>query len=96
MFNQFRAILAYYRALAMWSFFATLVITIVAPKIIPALLTKLFLTLIFWWLIHDINMRKKLGFYKMAGVSNFKLVLSLYLLDAFFTCIFLLLIQGFI
>lgn len=80
----------------MWSFLATLIITVVAPKIIPALLTKLFLTLIFWWLINDINTRKKLGFYKMVGVSNFKLVLSLYAVDTILTCSFILLIQGFI
>lgn len=95
MFNKFRAILTYYRPLAMWSFLVTIILTIVEPEIIPALITKLFLILIFLWMINDISVRKKLRFYKMAGVSNLKLALFLYLLDAFFTCSFLLLIKGF-
>lgn len=95
MLNQFRALLIYYRSLAMWSFFVTIILTVVEPEIITALITKLFLMFIFWWMINDIAIRKKIRFYKMAGVSNLKLVILLYLLDAFFTCSFLLLIKGF-
>lgn len=96
MLNQFRAILFYYKPLAMWSFLVTIILTIYTPEIISALLTKLFLIIIFWLMINDKSMRKKIGFYKMVGVSNFKLLTVLYLVDCFITCGFLLLIKGFI
>lgn len=96
MLNQFRAILFYYRPIAIWSFAVTLLTTIYNPEIISALLTKLFLTFLFWLMINDRNMRRKLKFYKMVGVSNLKLVALLYLIDCVFTCGFLLLIKGFI
>ncbi|SFD20176.1 hypothetical protein SAMN04487987_10657 [Algibacter pectinivorans] len=96
MLHQFKAILIYYKALATWSFLATIILTAVIPKIIPALLTKLFLMLIYYWIINDINMRKRIGFYKMVGVSNLKLVMHLYLIDCILTCSFLLVIKCYI
>ncbi len=96
MLNQFRAILFYYKSIALWSFAATILITIYSPEIVSALLTKLFLMVLFLLMINDRSMRRKLKFYKMAGTSNLKLVFMLYIIDCFFTCSFLLLIQGFI
>lgn len=96
MLNQFLAILHYYRPLALWSFVVTIILTVYSPLIVSALLTKLFLILLFWLMISDKTIRKKLRFYKMAGISNFKLVFILYLIDSSFTCSFLLLIKGFI
>lgn len=95
MLNQFRAILYYYRPIAVWSFIVTLLITVYSPEIITALLTKLFLMVLFWLMINDRSIRKKLKFYKMAGVSNLKLTILLYLVDCFATCSFLFLIKGF-
>ena len=96
MLQQFRAILIYYKALAMWSFFATIILTVIVPQIIPALLTKLFLMFIYYWIINDINMRKRIGFYKMVGVSNLKLVAQLYIIDGILTCSFLVAIKCYI
>lgn len=96
MLNRFRAILYYYRPLAIWSFAVTILLTIYNPEIVSALLTKLFLMALFWLMLNDSGIRKKLKFYKMVGVSNFRLVLILYIIDCFFTCGFLLLIKGFI
>ncbi|APX99648.1 hypothetical protein CLV86_2674 [Lacinutrix venerupis] len=96
MLNQFRAILFYYKHLAAWSFIVTLLLTIYSPGIISALLTKLFLIGLFYFMISDRNIRKKLKFYKMAGVSNLRLVAILYFIDCFITCSFLILIEGFI
>lgn len=96
MLNRFRAILYYYRPIALWSFLVTIMLTIMGHKILLALITKLFLMVLFWFLINDTRVRKKLKFYKMAGVSNFKLISVLYVLDCFITCSFLLLIKGFI
>ncbi|WP_034057157.1 hypothetical protein [Lacinutrix jangbogonensis] len=96
MLNKFRAILYYYRPLAIWSFAVTLLLTVYNPGIVGALLTKLFLMALFWLMINDKGIRKKLKFYKMVGVSNFRLVVMLYIIDCFLTCSFLLLIKGFI
>ena len=96
MLNQFKAILFYYRPIALWSFAVTILITAYNPGIICALLTKLFLMLLLLLMINDRTMRRKLKFYKMVGTSNFKLVLSLYIIDSFITCSFLFLIKGFI
>lgn len=96
MLQQFKAILIYYKALAMWSFFATIILTAVVPQILPALLTKLFLMFIYYWIINDINMRKRIGFYKMVGVSNLKLVAQLYIIDSILTCSFLVVIKCYI
>ncbi|AUC82220.1 hypothetical protein CW733_08800 [Lacinutrix sp. Bg11-31] len=96
MLNQFRAILFYYKPIAIWSFVVTILITIYNPGIVCALLTKLFLMLLFLLMINDRSMRRKLKFYKMVGVSNFKLVATLYAIDSLITCSFLLLIKGFI
>lgn len=96
MINQFRALLYYYKPLATKSFLVTLLLTIYNPEIATALLTKLFLMTLFWVMINDRGIRKKLKFHKMVGVSNIKLVIMLYLVDCFITCSFLLLIKGFI
>ncbi|AEH00136.1 hypothetical protein Lacal_0283 [Lacinutrix sp. 5H-3-7-4] len=96
MLNQFRAILFYYKPLFVWSFIVNIIVTIYSPQIVFALLTKLFLIIIFWLMISDKTMRRKLGFYKMVGVSNLKLISILYLVDCFITCGFILLIKGFI
>lgn len=96
MLNLLKAILIYYKPLALWSFIITIILTIVCPKFMAALLTKLFFLFLFWLMISDKNMRKKLKFYKMTGVSNFKLVTLLFIIDAFITCSFLILIKGFI
>ena len=96
MLNRFRAILFYYKPISIWSFIVTLLITIYSPEIISALLTKLFLMALFWLMINDRSIRKKLKFYKMVGFSNLKLVTMLYIIDCFVTCSFLLLIKGFI
>lgn len=96
MLNQFRAILFYYRPLALWSFATTIILLIFSSGILAALLTKLFLIILFSLMISDKGIRRKLRFYKMVGVSNFKLLTILYLIDCFFTCSFLFLIKGFI
>ncbi|MBB5267519.1 hypothetical protein [Algibacter amylolyticus] len=41
-------------------------------------------------------MRKRIGFYKMVGVSNLKLVAQLYIIDGILTCSFLVAIKCYI
>jgi len=96
MLNQIRSILNYYKAFAFWSFGVTIIITIISPEIILALLTKLFLIVLLWLLFSDRKIRKRLRFYKIAGVSNLKFFTIIFLMDSFITCSFLLLIKGFI
>jgi len=96
MLNQIRSILNYYKAFAMWSFGVTLIITFTRPEIILAVLTKLFLVTILWLLFSDRKIRRRLRFYKIAGVSNLKFFTIIFVLDCILTCSFLLLIKGFL
>lgn len=60
------------------------------------LLTKLFCLVLFGFLLTDFKVRKKIGFYKMARVSNVKLLSILYLIDCTISIIFVLLVRGFV
>ena len=60
------------------------------------LFTKLFLVILFWLLLKDFSVRRKIGFYKMVGISNFKLLSIMYLMDCSLMLSFLFLIKGFI
>lgn len=96
MLNPWRALLFYYRPLALWSVITTIILLIFSPAMIAALVTKFFLMTLFSLMISDRGLREKLGLYKMLGISNYKLFLILYLIDCILTCRFLLLIKGFI
>ncbi|KJD34608.1 hypothetical protein PK35_02170 [Tamlana nanhaiensis] len=96
MLKQITSILNYYKPLALWSFLITIVITIINPMVILALCTKLFLTLLLWIMLSDRNLRKRLNFYKISGISNFKFFSFIFLIDSFITCAFIALIKGFI
>ena len=95
MLNQFRTILFYYRPFALWSFAVTIIVTIMNPEIIPAILTKLFLVILLWFLATETQAKQRLAFYNL-NISAFKLFSILFLIDSFITVTFLLLIKGFI
>lgn len=94
--KQFLSILNYYKPLALWSFLVTIAITVIKPELILAICTKLFLVFLLWIMISDRGLRKRLKFYKIRGVSHFKFFSTIFILDSLLTCIFLILIKGFI
>ena len=94
--NLLKSILAYYRPLFFWSCFINLIVLIMSQSLVLTLLTKLFLVILFGFLLRDFGVRRKIGFYKMVGVSNFKLLSIIYVIDCSVMLSFLFLIQGFI
>lgn len=96
MLKQVTAIINYYKPLAFWSFLVTIAITIINAEVILALFTKLFLTFLLWVLLNDRDLRKRVNFYKIKGLSNFKFFSSLFLIDSIITCSFIAIIKCFI
>lgn len=93
--KQISPILNYYKAIAAWSFIITLAITAVYPKLIIALVIKLFLVIVLRFLISDRHIRQRLGFHKISGVSHFKFFAVMYLFDSAVTAIFITVIKHF-
>lgn len=96
MLQRFEAILTFYKPLFFSSFVVNIIIAIINPSIIAALVTKLFLVSLLWYLMTEDGLKKKLVFYKNLGISNLKLFTSLFLIDIFITIAFILLMQEFI
>ncbi|WGD33877.1 hypothetical protein [Olleya sp. YS] len=97
MLNQLFAILYYYRTFAMWSFVINIMFLITGSShLIIALITKLFLVVLLYYIVSETTAKQKLTFYKNLGVSDLKLFSILYLIDAFITTGFLSLMNEFI
>ena len=94
--QQLRMILVFYRPLFLWSFAVNILITIMNPEFIPAVLTKLFLVILLWYIITETQAKQKLMFYKNLGISTVKLFSILYFIDIFITISFLLIVKVFI
>ena len=94
--QQLISILAFYRSYILWSFIINIVITIVNPYIVPAIITKLLLTVFLWYFINETSAKRKLTFYKNLGISPLKLFSTLFFVDILFTVSFLTVIKEFI
>jgi hypothetical protein len=94
--NLLKSIFVYYKPLFLWSFAINLIILIMSQSYALTLCAKLFLVILFWLLLKDFGVRRKIGFYKMVGVSNFKLLGIIYIIDCLVMLTFLLLIKGFV
>jgi len=94
--QQLISILAFYRSYILWSFIINIAITIVNPYIVPAVITKLLLTIFLWYFINETSAKRKLTFYKNLGVSPLKLFSTLFFVDILITIIFLQIIKEFI
>ena len=94
--QQLLSILAFYRSFVVWSFLVNIAITIVNPLIIPAILTKLLLTIFVWYLLNETNAKRILIFYKNLGISTLKLLSVLFFIDCIITISFLIVIKEFV
>lgn len=94
--QQLLSILAFYRSFVVWSFLVNIAITIVNPFIVPAILTKLLLTIFVWYLLNETNAKRKLIFYKNLGISTLKLLSVLFIIDSIITISFLIVIKEFV
>ena len=94
--QQLLSILAFYRSFVVWSFLVNIAITIVNPLIVPAILTKLLLTIFVWYLLNETNAKRKLIFYNNLGISTLKLLSVLFFIDCIITISFLIVIKEFV
>jgi len=78
-----------------WSFVINAILGFLNPLIIPAIVTKLFLTVFVWYLVTETNAKRKLTFYKNLGISTFKLFSILFLVDISLTISFLVVFKEF-
>ncbi|MCA0133734.1 hypothetical protein [Winogradskyella alexanderae] len=92
---RFLAILAFYKPFVVWSFVVNAIIGFINPVLIPAIVTKLFLTVFAWYYVSETPNRRKLTFYKNMGISPFKLFTFVFILDCIITIIFLLVFREF-
>ncbi len=93
--QQFLTILAFYRPFVVWSFMVNVALGFFGPYIVPAVVTKLFLTIFLWYFVNETHAKRKLTFYKNLGISTFKLFSTLFLIDIILTISFLTVFKEF-
>jgi len=89
-------ILAFYKPFVIWSFLVNIAITVVNPFIVPAIVTKLMLTIFVWYFVNETNTKRKLIFYNNLGISSIKLFSVMFFIDIFITIAYLILIKEYI
>lgn len=94
--QQIISILAFYRPFVLWSFVINVAIAIVNPFIMPAIVTKLLLTIFVWYMANETGAKRKLIIYKNLGIAPIKLFSILFLVDCFLTVSFIIIIKEFI
>ena len=93
--QRFLTILAFYKPFVVWSFVINALMGFFNPHLVPAIATKLFLTVFVWYYVSETHAKRKLTFYKNLGISTFKLFSSLFLIDIILTISFLLVFKEF-
>ena len=93
---QLLAILTFYRPFIIWSFLVNITLVIFNPYILLAIITKLFLIGLIWFISKETTTEQKLIFCNNLGVSNFKLFFTLFSVDIIITVTFIILIKEFI
>ena len=89
------AILAFYKPFVVWSFIVTAIIGFFNPQLVPAIATKLFLTVFAWYYVSETSNKHKLTFYKNLGISPLKLFSSMFVVDCILTIGFLIIFKEF-
>jgi len=95
MLRQFKSIIFYYKPLLVWSIVINFLIAVAHYNIFYALALKFFLIGLLWYILKERQIRKKLHFYKIVGISNLKLFTTIFLLDCLITIPFFLLLKCF-
>ncbi|WP_452221110.1 hypothetical protein [Lacinutrix salivirga] len=96
MLNQLKACGKYYKKVAILSLLINIIVMLASAKLIIVLLIKLFLLAIFWFLLDDATVRRRIKFYKMAKFSNVKLLGFIFIYDCVFSMPILMLLKEYI
>ena len=87
--HRFLAILAFYKPFVVWSFVVNALIGFLNPHLVPAIVTKLFLTVFAWYYLSETPNKRKLIFFRNLGISPFRLFSIIFMVDCILTIIFL-------
>jgi len=91
--NQLISIFHFYKPFLKWSVIINLLFVLLkTPDVILVLIVKFLLLLFTYYIIIETKGKQKLTFYKILGISDIKLFLVVYVIDAIITFIFLKLI----
>jgi len=88
--KQLKIIFAFYTPLIFWSIIVCTILFVINPSIVPALITKLLLTILLWYVTNEFSGKKKLVFYYNVGLSSLKLYGVTYFMD---TCLTIIIFQ---
>ena len=93
--QKLSSIFVFYKSLFLWSFLVNIFIVIYNPHLISAIITKLFLTLVIWFILNNTN-RKRIIVFKNLGISELSLFSILFVIDAILTSAFILVMKEFV
>ncbi len=94
--QKLSSIFVFYKQLMLWSFGVNVLLIIVAPNLIPAIATKLFLVAILWFFMIENETTKKFQFPKKLKISKIMLFVGSFIIDLSIMCAFLLIMREFI
>jgi hypothetical protein len=96
MLHRLEAILQFYKPYVLWSFAVTICVLIINPFIFYAIVTKFFLTLFLWFYVKETKRDNKLRIFKNMGIASHTLFLMIFLIDIFFTVLFMTLLKAYL
>lgn len=94
--QKLSSIFVFYKQVMLWSFGVNVLLIIVAPNLIPAIATKLFLVAILWFFMIENKTTKKFQFPKKLKISKLNLFVCSFIIDLSIMCAFLLIMREFI
>lgn len=83
----------FYKTYIAWSFIITILLGFVDSHYIPAVLTKLFLTVFAWYITNETSNKHRLTFYKNLGISTYALFFSMFVVDSVLTILIIFLFK---
>ncbi len=85
----------FYKTFIAWSVIISLLLGFLNPQYVPAVLTKLFLTIFAWYITNETSSKRQLTFYKNLGISPQSLFILMFVLDSVFTVFIIYLFKTF-
>lgn len=87
--RQLQSIFVFYSQFIFWSLAINLAFGLFNFHLVPALIAKLLLTILVWYLIKQTKANDTFLFYKNLGISELKLFSMTFLVDSLITLSFL-------
>lgn len=93
--QRFLVIFTFYRLFAACSFVVNIVLAFFKSDYVPAIATKVFLTIFAWYYMNQTAEKRRLVFYKNLGISPQYLFVYMFVIDVVLTLIFLAIFKEF-